>query len=68
MDEEVFNLEIRKFLKQVGVTSQRVVEEAVREAIRSGKLKGGETLTAHVRLTVEGLGVSHDVDGKIRLG
>jgi hypothetical protein len=68
MDEEVFNLEIRKFLKQVGVTSQRVVEQAVRDAIKAGKLKGGETLKAQVTLSIDGLGVSHKIDGTIRLG
>jgi hypothetical protein len=68
MNEEVFNLEIRKFLKQVGVTSQRVVEQAVRDAIKAGKLKGSETLKARMTLTVDGLGVSHAVDGTIKLG
>jgi hypothetical protein len=68
MNEEVFNLEIRKFLKQVGVTSQRVVEQAVRDAIKAGKLKGSETLKARMTLTVDGIGVSHAVDGTIKLG
>ncbi|HEX7006054.1 MAG TPA: DUF6494 family protein [Alphaproteobacteria bacterium] len=68
MDEEVFNQEIRKFLKQVGVTSQRVVEQAVRQAIEAGRLKGGETLKARMTLTVEGLDVRHEIDGTIRLG
>ena len=67
MNEDVFNMEVRKFLKKVGVTSQREIEQAVREAIDSGKLKGGETIKAKVTLTLEGLGVAHDVDGEIAL-
>jgi len=68
MDEEVFNIEIRKFLKEVGVTSQRVVEQAVRDAVKSGKLKGGEALKARMVLTVDAVGVKHSVDGTIKLG
>jgi hypothetical protein len=68
MDEEVFNIEIRKFLKEVGVTSQRVVEQAVRDAVKSGKLKGGESLKARMVLTVDAVGVKHGVDGTIKLG
>jgi hypothetical protein len=68
MNEETFNIEIRKFLKQVGVTSQRVIEQAARDAIKAGKLKGSETLNAHVTLTIDGLGLSHKIDGAIKLG
>ena len=67
MDEDIFNMELRKFLKKVGVTSQREIEQAVRDGIESGELTGHETLTARVTLTVEGLDVSHDIEGKISL-
>ncbi|MBM3537565.1 MAG: hypothetical protein FJX55_06985 [Alphaproteobacteria bacterium] len=67
MNEDVFNMEIRKFLKLVGVTSQREIEEAVRGAIRSGKLKGSETLQARVQLTLDGAGLSKTIEGKIAL-
>ena len=67
MNEDVFNMEVRKFLKKVGVTSQREIEAAVRDAIAAGKLSGSETLKAKVRLTVEGLDLSHDIDGDISL-
>ena len=67
MNEDVFNMEVRKFLKKVGVTSQREIETAVRAALASGKLSGGETLKAKVHLTVEGLDLSHDIDGDISL-
>lgn len=67
MDEEIFNMELRKFLKKVGVTSQREIEAAVRNALDSGKLKGGETLKVKAVLTIEGLDVRHDIDGTIKL-
>jgi len=51
MNEDVFNLQIKKFLKKVGIQSQRQIEMAVRNAIESGELSGTETLTATVRLT-----------------
>ncbi len=67
MNEDVFNMEVRKFLKKVGVTSQREIEQAVRDALAAGKLTGTETLAAKVTLTIEDLGVSHDIDGSISL-
>ncbi len=67
MNEEIFNMEIRKFLKKVGVTAQREIEEAVRNAIKSGKLKGGETLKASVTLTLSGAGLDTRIDGDIAL-
>jgi hypothetical protein len=68
MDEDLFNMELRKFLKTVGVTSQRAIEEAVRGALAAGKLTGTETLDARIVLTVEKLGVSHEVKGSLKLG
>ena len=68
MNEETFNLEIRKFLKRVGVTSQREIEAAVRDAIAEGGIKGNETLKASVVLSLPGLGKEVTIDGDIRLG
>ena len=68
MDEDRFNMSIRKFLKAVGVTSQREIESTVREALKSGKLKGSETLKAKITLTVPGVGLAHEIDGEIELG
>ncbi|MEH2622854.1 MULTISPECIES: DUF6494 family protein [Bradyrhizobium] len=68
MNEDVFNVSLRKFLKQVGVTSQREVEKAVRDAIESGKLKGHEKLPAKMVLTISGIGLSHEIDDEIELG
>ena len=67
MNEDVFNMELRKLLKKVGVTSQREIEQAVREALDSGKLTGNETLTAKVRITIEGLDLDHEITGDIAL-
>ena len=67
MNEETFNMELRKFLKKVGVTSQREIEGAVRAAIDSGQLSGNETLKAKVVLSIEGLDMSQEITGDIAL-
>jgi hypothetical protein len=67
MDENVFNMAIRRFLKEVGVSSQREIEIAVREAVRLGGLKGGETLTARAVVTIDGIDLRHEVVGEIQL-
>jgi len=67
MDQETFNLSIRKFLKMVGVNSQREIEQAVQQAIQKGSLQGGETLLAKVTLEIPALGVKVPFDGEIKL-
>jgi len=67
MDENTLNIETRKFLKEVGVTSQREIEKAVREALKSGSLEGKKQLRAHMTLTVEDIGLRHEVDGEIQI-
>ena len=67
MNEEVFNLEIRKFLKQVGVTSQRAIEIAVREAAAQGRIKGKGPLKARMTLTIDSIGLQHKVEEEIEL-
>lgn len=67
MNEDVFNTSVRKFLKQVGVTSQREIEKAVRDAIASGRLKGSEKLPAKMVLTVSGVDLTFTVDGELEL-
>lgn len=67
MNEETFNMELRKFLKKVGVTSQREIESAVRAAIDAGKLGGNETLKAKVVLSIEEVGLSEEITGSISL-
>ena len=68
MDEEQFNMEIRKFLKKVGITCQREIEKAVRQAMESGTLTGTETLDVRVNLELECVGLSVPIEGEIRLG
>ena len=68
MNEDVFNTSVRKFLKQVGVTPQREIEKAVRDAVAAGRLKGDEKLPAKMVLTVGGVALSFTVDGDIELG
>ena len=67
MDPDAFNMSIRKFLKMVGVNSQREIEAAIERAVAAGKLKGNETLPAKVRLTLDGTDLDIDFDGKISL-
>ena len=68
MDEEAFNLSTRKFLKKLGITSQREIELGVRERIDSGALSGNERLPARAVVTVEGLDREIVVEGEISLG
>ena len=67
MNDDTFNMDVRKFLKVVGVTSQREIERAVGEALAAGRLKGNEKLQARVVLTIEGMEFSHEVKGEIAL-
>ena len=67
MDEERFNMSVRKFLKVVGVTSQREIEKAVREAERLGKLSGNATLRAKMTLSIDEIELRHEVEDDIEL-
>ena len=67
MDEEVFNMSVRKFLKTLGVTAQREIELAVREQLDSGDLQGDEALDATATVKVAGLSRDVVVTGKISL-
>ena len=67
MDDETFNLSIRKFLKVVGIGSQREIERAVAQAIEQGAIQGTESFPAQMTLTVQGLNIQVAFDGKIKL-
>ena len=67
MDEERFNISLRKLLKHFGVTAQREVEKAVQAATASGALTGREVLQARISMTVEGLQTDIAVEGRIEL-
>jgi hypothetical protein len=67
MDEEVFNMSVRRFLKKLGVTAQREIELAVREQLDAGELEGERTLAARATVSVEGLPNEIVVNGEIEL-
>ena len=68
MNEDVFNTSLRGFLKKVGITSQREIEKAVRDALASGHLKGDERLPAKMVLTIGGVNLTHEISDEIELG
>jgi hypothetical protein len=68
MNEDVFNTSLRRFLKKVGITSQREIEKAVRDALEVGRLKGHEKLPVKIVLTLGGVSLSHEVADEIELG
>lgn len=67
MDEDQLNMEIRKFLKKVGITSQREIEKAVRDADARGKIGAGATLRARVRLEVAEVGLDITIESDLVL-
>jgi hypothetical protein len=67
MNEETFNISIRKFLKMVGVSSQRDIEQAVAKAVADGAIAGNEHFPAKMTLEIPGLKVNVQFDGEIRL-
>jgi hypothetical protein len=68
VNEDVFNLELRKFLKRFGVTAQREIEKAVEVALRERKLAGNETLPVRATLTIPGVLPTLEINGEIALG
>ncbi len=68
MNEETLNLSIRKFLKVVGISSQREIERAVVKALEDGLITGSESFPATMTLEVAGLKVNVKFDGEIKLG
>ena len=67
MDEDVFNMSVRKFLKKVGVTSQREIEKAVRDAIAAGKISDAEPIKATTTLSIDQIGLTVNIDGNIEM-
>ena len=67
MNEETLNISIRKFLKMVGINSQRQIEQAVAKAIAEGSISGTETFPAKFTLVVGGLKLNATFDGEIQL-
>lgn len=67
MNEEALNTSLRKFLKEVGVTSQREIEKSIRDAVAGGQLKGTEAVPVQMVLTIGKTGLTHTVDGLLKL-
>ena len=67
MNEETFNLDVRKFLKHFGVTAQREIEKAVAAGIADGRLKGTEVIKARAILELEGFGTLERIEGEMHL-
>jgi hypothetical protein len=65
MNEDAINMEIRKLLKKVGITSQREIEKALNAGFASGKLSGGEKLEVNVRLEIPEIGLVHSLQETI---
>ena len=67
MDENNFNMAIRKYLKKVGVTSQREIEQAVKNGVGDGNLSGSEILHARMRLQIDEIDLDLTIEGDIGL-
>lgn len=67
MNEDTFNMEIRKFLKTVGISSQREIEHAVAKAMEAGKLSGSESISVKMTLESPAVGIKHCIEGTIAL-
>ena len=67
MDEDIFNMSVRKFLKKVGVTSQREIEGAIRAALAEGKISDNEPVQAKMTLTIDKVGLTFTIDGEVEL-
>lgn len=67
MDADALNMQIRKFLKEVGVTSQREIEQAVAAAESAGKLGRGQAVKMQMTLRIDGLDLEHRVDGELHV-
>ncbi len=67
MDEDRLNMEIRKFLKQLGVTSQRGIEKAVREADAAGRLAAAAPVAIAATVAIPALGMSPEVTGELSM-
>ncbi len=67
MNEDTLNIEVRRYLKNVGITSQREIEHAVLKAVEAGTLNGSEPIDVKMTLEVSAIGVNHCIEGKIAL-
>ena len=68
MKEDVFNTSIRKLLREFGVTAQREIEKAVRQAVVEHRLKGSERFPTNLTLSIPTVGLTHTIEGDVDLG
>jgi hypothetical protein len=68
MNEEAFNLSVRKFLKSFGLHGQHEIEQAVADALARRAIAGTETLPAKIKLEIAGLSLNVEFKGEISLG
>ena len=67
MNEDSLNMEIRRFLKKVGITSQREIEKEVYNAEKNGNLKIGDIIDVEITLKIKNFNTAHVIEGKIKL-
>jgi len=67
MNEENLNLEIRKFLKKVGITSQKVIENYIIKSVREGNLKTSDEVAIEMKMTIKGQNIEHTISDKIKI-
>ena len=67
MDDELLNIQVRKFLKKVGIQSQREIEQAVKDYMSRGSLSGAEKFDASMLLEVPEIGLKVSIEGKIEI-
>ena len=67
MDEKIFNLEIRKFLKNFGITAQSEIEKKVRESLADNSIGGNEILEVEANLNIEKINLNHKISGNIKI-
>ena len=67
MDEDILNMEIRKFLKKVGISSQRIIENTIHDAKTNEKIKEGDDIDLEMKLTINSLNSENKITGKIKI-
>ena len=67
MNEDNLNMEIRKFLKKVGITSQRIIENQIYEADKNGTIKSGDEILLNMTLSIRNFQSNSKIEGKIKI-
>ena len=67
MNEDSLNMEIRRFLKKVGISSQRIIEQIIYNANKDGNIKTGDEIDLEMTLTIKSLDSKNTISGKIKI-